>query len=142
MKPIVVSHDSGLRFAADIRSHRLILDQPLHAGGEDAGPTPLELLGASLGSCIALYVYRFLVARNLSVAGLRVEVTPHQVSSPNRIAQFDAHIILSSEIPGVYRPMLEAVAHVCPAHTTLGQGAGVSVDFEFSAGATEPAFAD
>src|SRR5262245_47234546 len=99
MNPIVVSHDNGLRFSADIRSHRLILDQPRYAGGEDAGPTPLELLGASLGSCIALYVYRFLTARNLSVAGLRVEVTPHQVASPNRIAQFDTRIILSDEIP-------------------------------------------
>ena len=142
MKPIVVTHDSGLRFAVDIRSHRLVLDQPPHAGGDDTGPTPLELLGASLGSCIALYIYRFLAARDLPSAGLRIDVTPHQVPSPNRIAQFDARISLPGEIPGTYRSMLEAVAHVCPVHTTLGQGAAVNLAFDFSSDASEPALAE
>ena len=45
-QPIVVTHDGGVRFAAQIRSHRVVVDQPERAGGDDSGPMPLELLGA------------------------------------------------------------------------------------------------
>ena len=71
--PIVVTHESGSRFAAQIRSHRVVVDQPEHGGGTDAGPMPLELIGAALGTCIALYVQRFLHVRNLVYQGMRVE---------------------------------------------------------------------
>jgi len=42
---------------------------------------PLELIGAALGSCIALYVQRFLHVRNLPYHGMRVEVEQHKAPS-------------------------------------------------------------
>ena len=48
-QPMVITHEGGLRFAADIRGHRLIVDQPPGVG-EDTGPTPLELLGGHIGT--------------------------------------------------------------------------------------------
>ena len=39
--PIVVSHEGALKFAAHIRSHRIVVDQPERSGGEDSGPSPL-----------------------------------------------------------------------------------------------------
>jgi putative redox protein len=130
-KPIVVTHLDGLRFAAQIRCHRLIVDQPERGGGHDEGPSPLELLGASLGTCVALYVHKFLAARGLPTDSLSVEVVQLSAPNPNRIAQFEVRIRLSDEIPMVYRPMLEAVARVCPAHNTLAHGAEVRVAIEF-----------
>jgi putative redox protein len=127
---ITVTHQAGLRFAAQVGAHALILDQPVRGGGEDAGPSPIELLGAALGSCIALYVHRFLVARNLSTEGLRVEVSEHSTSNPHRIAQFDAHVVLPDDVPELYRPMIEAVARVCPVHNALEHGAGVRLFVE------------
>ena len=43
--PIVVTHDGGVKFSAQLRTHRVIVDQPIRGGGDDAGPSPVEMLG-------------------------------------------------------------------------------------------------
>jgi uncharacterized OsmC-like protein len=134
-QPIVVTHDGGKRFAAQVRSHRVIVDQPERAGGEDAGPMPLELLGTALGTCIAFYVQQFLHARHLPYEGLRVEVEQHKASLPNRIGAFVARVVLPTALPPAYAELLERVAHSCPAHGTLTQAAQVSITIETPAAA-------
>ena len=126
--PIVVTHKGGVSFAAQIRSHRIITDQPTFAGGTDAGPAPLELLGASLGSCIALYVQQFCAARNLPYEGMRVEIEQRGAKAPARVEEFTARVILPEEIPEQYAAMLDKVASSCPAHFTLSHGATVTVE--------------
>jgi putative redox protein len=128
--PIVVTHQAGLRFAAQVGAHELIVDQPLRGGGHDAGPSPIELLGTALGSCIALYVHKFLLARQITEEGLRVEVTQHSARTPNRIARFDVLVVLPPDVPPFYKPMIEAVARVCPAYNTLAGGAEVVIAVE------------
>ena len=135
--PIVVTHEGGVKFAAQIRSHRVVVDQPLYGGGRDEGPAPIELLGASLGTCVALYVQQFCHVRGLIYDGMRVEVEQHGAGNPNRIGTFAVRVILPNELPPEYAAMLERVARSCPAHNTLTVGAEVRV--EVLAGATAPA---
>jgi len=42
----------GFTIESKIRDHTVYVDQPTAGGGADAGPTPLEYLLLSLGSCI------------------------------------------------------------------------------------------
>jgi putative redox protein len=133
--PIVVTHESGVRFAAQIRSHRIVVDQPLRGGGEDLGPAPIELLGASLGTCVALYVQQFCHARELAYEGLRVEVEQHGAANPSRVGRFVVRVVLPCELPDHYAEMLERVARSCPAHNTLTSGAEVTVLVEALTGA-------
>ncbi|HSQ30008.1 MAG TPA: OsmC family protein [Gemmatimonadaceae bacterium] len=125
--PIVVTHDGGVKFSAQIRSHRVVVDQPIRGGGEDAGPAPIELLGASLGTCVALYVQQFCHARGLPYDGMRVEVEQFGTGNPNRIGTFVVRVLLAHELPEEYAAMLERVARSCPAHNTLVNGAEVQV---------------
>ena len=134
--PIVVTHEGGVKFAAQIRSHRVVVDQPLYGGGRDEGPAPIELLGASLGTCVALYVQQFCHVRGLTYDGMRVEVEQHGAANPNRIGTFAVRVILPNELPPEYAAMLERVARSCPAHNTLTAGAEVRVEVLAGAEAT------
>ena len=41
---------SGIAQIVELRSHRLVADEPAEFGGTDTGPTPYELLVAALGT--------------------------------------------------------------------------------------------
>jgi len=129
-QPIVVTHDGGLRFAAQVRSHRVIVDQPRNGGGMDSAPMPVEMLGVSLGTCIALYVQQFCQTRGLSTEGMRVEVEQIGARNPNRVSAFDVRVVLGEPLPPAYAEMIERVVRSCPAHNTLEHGAEVRVHIE------------
>ena len=110
--PMIITHEGGVQFAAQVRKHRILVDQPERGGGADAGPSPIELLGVSLGTCVALYVQQFCQSRNLPYDGMRVELQ------------------LPAGIPAEHVEMLERVARSCPAHNTLVHGATVAMEFD------------
>src|SRR5215217_630640 len=111
--PIIVTHQGGARFAADIRSHRVMVDQPLRGGGEDTAPAPFELLGAALGTCVALYVQQFCAVRSLPHEGLRVEVEQHGATNSNGTGEFVVRVLLGHDLPPQYAALLERVARTC-----------------------------
>jgi uncharacterized OsmC-like protein len=126
-KPIVVTREQGLRFASEIRTHRIVTDQSVRAGGDDSAPSPTELISAALGSCIALYVHQFCESRGLPSDGLRVEVTPRNEANPSRIAELAVRVCLAAKLPPHAMEMLERVVRSCPVHNTLAHGAQISV---------------
>ncbi len=130
--PITVTHAGGVKFAAQIRQHRLMVDQPQRGGGEDSAPMPLELLGASLGTCVALYVQQFCHTRSLPYEGMKVEVDP--VRGQGGIDRFEVRVVLKEALPAQYSAMLQRVATSCPAHHTLSHGADIAVVIEQPAG--------
>ena len=91
---------------------------------------PVELLGVSLGTCIALYAQQFLEARGLPHDGLRVEVEQFGARNPNRIREFVVRVILPEALPAAYAEMMERVVRSCPAHNTLEQETAVRVSVE------------
>jgi putative redox protein len=128
-EPMIVTHEGGTKFATKIRGHTLIVDQPVGVGN-DEGPMPLELLGASVGTCVALYVQQFCHSRGLPYEGMRVEVQQLGAQGPSRIGKFDVRVVLEQPLPEQYAPMLERVARSCPAHNTLVHGSEVAVRIE------------
>ena len=129
-QPIVVTHEGGKKFNAHVRSHHIVTDQPIAAGGEDVGPMPLELLGAALGTCVALYVQQFCLSRQIPHEGMRVEVDQHPASNPNRIGEFVVRVFVPADLDERQTDMLERAARSCPAHHTLAEQAQVSIHIE------------
>ena len=119
MKPITVTWDGGVRFTADVRGHKVVVDQPVKAGGQDSAPMPLELMPTSLGTCVALFVQQFLATRGLDATGLTVEVETLGAANPHRIGRFEVNVRIPGGVPEKYRDAVKRAAEGCTVHHTL-----------------------
>jgi uncharacterized OsmC-like protein len=116
---VVATHAGGEAFDVAVREHVVRTDQPRAAGGDNSGPTPLELTSASLAACVALYVHRFCSRNGIDARGMAVEVNPIWRADPGRIARFDVLLHLPTSIPEHLAEALLEVARECPVHHTL-----------------------
>jgi putative redox protein len=57
---IRVESSGADRYDIRIRDHVVRADQPRDSGGDDTGPTPVELYVAGLAACVGHYAGRFL----------------------------------------------------------------------------------
>ncbi|TCC21682.1 OsmC family peroxiredoxin [Kribbella sindirgiensis] len=130
---IRVDHQAGDRFGIRIRGHVLSVDQPIDVGGADTAPTPTELFVASLTSCVAFYVRRYLHRHHLDATGLVVDASFQLANKPARVDRIDISIRLSDALPPVRRDALLAVARHCTVHNSITTEPDISIDLVSSA---------
>jgi putative redox protein len=123
----------GKKFASLVNGHRMVTDQPPWEGGEDAGPTPPELLLASLGACAGHYAVEYLRARSLPLTGLCVHVTAEKESHPTRLDAFRVEVHAPA-IEGQHQQGLLHAVKACLIHNTLTSAPSIAVKV---AGATQ-----
>jgi putative redox protein len=101
-----------------VRSHRLTADEPKDHGGDDNGPSPQELLAASLASCTAITMEMYAKRKGWNVAGLTVdcEYSPAERGCPTR---FDVVTKMPSHLSDEQIERLQVIAAKCPVHRTL-----------------------
>ena len=101
-----------------IRDHRLTADEPREHGGEDSGPSPQELLAASLASCTAITMEMYAERKGWEVGEITVDVEYEaaQRGSPTR---FTMAVQLPKELPEDQRERLMQIAAKCPVHRAL-----------------------
>jgi uncharacterized OsmC-like protein len=65
----------GLRSEAVMREHRLVVDEPAALGGSDAGPNPVELILAALGTCQEITYRAYATALGIPLDQVAVKLT-------------------------------------------------------------------
>ncbi|MGE0814285.1 MAG: OsmC family protein [Vicinamibacterales bacterium] len=58
-----------------LRHHTILSDETLEVGGEDRGPTPVELLLGALGSCVAMTVKMYAGRKGWEIGDVEVELS-------------------------------------------------------------------
>jgi putative redox protein len=126
---IMVAHAGGDSYAITTRGHMMLTDQPASAGGQDAAPTPTDLLVAALASCVAFYAGRYLIRHGLVRDGLRVTAEfTIAADRPARVLEIRLRIVVPGGVPAERRAALLAVASHCTVHNTLRQQPGIAID--------------
>ena len=118
MKAIARRENGTLKHAVEMRDHTVVADEPEEEGGDDSGPSPQELLAASLASCTAITMEMYAKRKGWDVGdvAVHVEYEPAQRGSPTR---FHMIVDLPKELPDEQRERLMQIGAKCPVHRVL-----------------------
>jgi putative redox protein len=118
MRAIARRDNGNLKHNVEAGNHTLVADEPPDHGGADAGPSPQELLAASLASCMAITMVMYADRKGWDVGDVAVDVDyePAQRGSPTR---FRMTVNLPKELPEEQRDRLMQIGAKCPVHRAL-----------------------
>jgi putative redox protein len=108
----------NFRHDVDIRSHRLTADEPQESGGGDDGPSPQELLAASLASCTAITMEMYAKRKGWNVDGLEVECD-YLPAERGSVTRFELVMKMPAHLSDEQVRKLQVIAAKCPVHRTL-----------------------
>ena len=119
MEPVVTRHRGDLLFATQMGRHTLLADVPAKVGGQDRGPTGLQLLLGALSSCIAAMVVFAGLRAGIDTTDLSVEVTGERVTDPIRLTDMRVTVRVPHCADAAQREALRQAAEQCPVHETM-----------------------
>ena len=101
-----------------VRQHFVSTDEPRDSGGDDSGPSPQELLAASLASCTAITMEMYAQRKGWNVGGVEVtcDYTPADRGCPTR---FNLVMRFPDSLNDDQVEKLRVIAAKCPVHRTL-----------------------
>ena len=114
----ISSRAGSFKQVVKVRDHQLTADEPTDLGGEDAGPSPQELLAASLASCTAITMEMYAQRKGWDIGGVEVECnySPAERGCPTR---FQLTLRMPSSLSDDIVARLQVIAAKCPVHRTL-----------------------
>lgn len=114
---------SPLAVAIEVSGHHLIGDEPATQGGADLGPSPYDLLTASLGACTAITVRWYALKMGWPLEHVQVEVEHDkrvQATHPEVIDAFRKRVTITGpDLTPEQKQKLFEIAEKCPVHKTL-----------------------
>jgi putative redox protein len=127
---VVIVRGTAGGFAQEIvaGSHRFLSDEPAQAGGTDTGPTPYDLLLASLGSCTSMTLAMYARRKEWALQRVIVRLRHSRVHAEDcaacetrdaRLTVIERDITLDGTLDADQRARLLAIANRCPVHLTL-----------------------
>jgi putative redox protein len=127
---VVIVRGTGEGLAQEIvaGSHRFFSDEPARAGGTDTGPTPYDLLLASLGSCTSMTIAMYARRKQWALQRVTVRLRHSRVHADDcaacetrdaRLTVIEREIAVDGTLDADQRARLLAIANRCPVHLTL-----------------------
>jgi putative redox protein len=108
----------GYTHEIQIRGHRMLADEPAEQGGDDRGPTPQELLAASLAACTAITVEMYADRKGWNIGSIEVECE-YDMPDQGAPTNFKLTLRLPDGCTEEQIERLRVIAAKCPVHRTL-----------------------
>ena len=100
-------------------------DEPVAAGGDDAGPGPYDYLLAALGACTSMTMRLYADRKGLAAERFSVRLSHRRVHAQDcadcetkegNIGEITRDITIEGDIPDAARTRLMEIADRCPVH--------------------------
>jgi len=124
---VVVSSDSGLAQEIVSGSHRWYADEPAPFG-TNTGPSPYELLLASLGACTSMTLRLYAQQKGMDLQRITVRLQHSRIHAEDCrdcdtkigfLDRIDRQIELTGSLSEEQKARLLQIAQRCPVHRTL-----------------------
>ncbi len=123
---VVARRREGYAHEVEIEGgHTLLVDEPVDAGGDDAGPSPTRLLAAGLASCVAVTIEMYAERKGWELGRVEVDVEAEYEGHAPR--SFAVTLHLPAELSDEQRARLLVIAGKCPVHRALAHETPVTV---------------
>lgn len=108
--------------------HHLVADEPVAAGGEDAGPGPYDFLLAGLGACTSMTMRLYADRKSLPLDRVTVTLKHSKIYAKDcaecetrdgMLDQIERDIAMDGALDAEQRKKLMEIADKCPVHRTL-----------------------
>jgi uncharacterized OsmC-like protein len=109
--------------------HKLIVDEPVAAGGEDAGPDPYTLLLAALGSCISMTTTLYARRKDWPLERVTVRLRQNRIhakdcvectnTTEGYVHKIERSVNFEGNLTEEQRTRLQEIAHKCPVGKTF-----------------------
>jgi len=125
--------------AITLGAHRLTADEPEDLGGDDTGPSPMELVAAALGACTNITVRMYANRKGWPLEHIHCQVTHKKghrevcaeegegpgadQSKPGLADIFTRTITITGRLDDAQRARLMEIAQKCPVHKALSGNA-------------------
>src|SRR5437763_8024373 len=128
--PYVVVRGGADSFKQEITAgqHRLIADEPVSAGGGDAGPDPYDYLLAALGVCTSMTVGFYARRNKFPLKNIKVSLWHSRIHAKDceecetregMVDRIDVEVELTGALSAEQHAALMEIAAKCPVHRAL-----------------------
>lgn len=139
----VKGHQVKVRLAGDSYTtevmtpfHHLIADEPEFVGVNNLGPTPYDLLMASLGTCTAMTLKMYADRKGWVLEEINVYLNHEKVHQKDaedakggKLSKFSRYLEIKGELTEEMKEKLLEIADKCPVHKTLHEPIKVETHF-------------
>lgn len=127
---VEVSETRGGRFLQRVRigRHNLMADEPVAAGGNDAGPSPYDYLLAALGACTSMTMRLYAERKGINADRFSIRLSHRRIHAEDcadcdtkdgNIGEITRDITIGGNVPEAAQARLMEIADRCPVHQTL-----------------------
>ncbi|HEX9595993.1 MAG TPA: OsmC family protein, partial [Anaerolineales bacterium] len=110
-------------------AHSLMADEPQSVGGDDQGPSPYDLLLASLEACKLITVQMYAARKDWPLEDVEIRIGTQKIhakdcedceSDPNaKVDLIEAELRFLGDLDADQRSRLLEISERCPVHRTL-----------------------
>ena len=125
---VVQGTADGFRQGVVVGKHSLVADEPVSAGGGDAGPDPYDYLLAALGACTSMTVGLYARRKQFPLENITVSLRHSRIyandceeceTKEGMLDRIEVEIELTGSLSAEQHAKLMEIAGKCPVHRTL-----------------------